>query len=420
VTRLSHIVHRLVGLVLVLLMLSCPSVAENVAPAHPSMVERIDWAAEYLHRAVTPAGRFVYRRDLYSEVENLHRYNFLRHAGTVYAMAEYHSLRGKYLDTAALMRAVDYLVECCVAPVCGQPNLLALWSLPELTGSRRPFRQAKLGGTGLALAALVQVEFLLPGTTEPRVLRQLAEFLLFMQKADGSFFAKFIPSQGGRDESWVSLYYPGEAALGLIMLYELDSDHRWLIAAMDGLRYLARVREGHQDVPADHWALLATARLFRQDPAVLQRASPAGIAWNQPQGASIKRALLAHVEVVVEKMLAEQVREDRLACRIGGFNPDGRVAPTATRLEGLLAAWSILPEGPLRQRVRQAVDAGSNFLTAAQVDAGPYRGAFTRYHPQCASPEPRADEIRIDYVQHALAAMLAYAALFGGNGKESF
>lgn len=411
-TRRSGIVIRLIGPVIVLLTLSCPAAADNVAPLHPSLAERIDWAAEYLHQAVTPAGRFVYRRNLLTGVEERHRYNFLRHAGTVYAMAEYHRLRPAYHDSAALLQAVDYLVDCCVAPVCGQPNLLALWSLPELTGSRRPFQQAKLGGTGLALAALVQVEFLLPGTTEPRVLRQLAEFLLFMQKADGSFFAKFIPSQGGRDESWVSLYYPGEAALGLIMLYELDGDQRWLIAAMDGLRYLARVREGQQDVPADHWALLATARLFRQDPAVLELASPTGITWNQPQGARIKRALIAHVEVVVEKMLAEQVREDRLACGLGGFNPDGRVAPTATRLEGLLAAWSILPEGPLRQRVRQAVEAGNRFLITAQVDDGPYRGAFTRYHPQCASPEPRADEIRIDYVQHALAAMLAYAALF--------
>ena len=94
--------------------------------------------------------------------------------------------------------------------------------------------------------------------------------------------------------------------------------------------------------------------------------------------------------------------------------------PTATRLEGLLAAWLVLPQGALRQRVHRAVDDGIDFLVAAQVDAGPYRGAFTRYQPGCLSPESRADEIRIDYVQHALAATMACEALFVPTSAVSF
>ena len=58
------------------------------------------------------------------------------------------------------------------------------------------------------------------------------------------------------------MYYPGEAALGLLMLYDLDRDDRWFHGAAKALAYLAEVRKGETDVPADHWALLATAKLL--------------------------------------------------------------------------------------------------------------------------------------------------------------
>ena len=68
----------------------------------------------------------------------------------------------------------------------------------------------------------MSVERTMPGTTPVEFLRRLGNFLLFMQNKDGGFYSKFIPEKGGRDDSWTSLYYPGEAALGLIMLSEKD------------------------------------------------------------------------------------------------------------------------------------------------------------------------------------------------------
>jgi hypothetical protein len=40
------------------------------------------------------------------------------------------------------------------------------------------------------------------------------------------------------------LYYPGEAALGLISLYDLNHACEWLIAAGKALSFLARTRAG--------------------------------------------------------------------------------------------------------------------------------------------------------------------------------
>ncbi len=85
-----------------------------------------------------------------------------------------------------------------------------------------------------------------------------------MQKNDGSFYSKYIPEKGGRDDSWTSLYYPGEAALGLLMLYEKDPSPEWLQGAADAMSYLSRIRYNKIIVEADHWALIATAKLLKQ------------------------------------------------------------------------------------------------------------------------------------------------------------
>ena len=86
-----------------------------------------------------------------------------------------------------------------------------------------------------------------------------------MQKPNGSFYSKYIPTEGGRWDKWKSLYYPGEAALGLLMLYELDPSPLWLKAAVDALVYLASSRAHKTEVEADHWVLLAAAKLLSID-----------------------------------------------------------------------------------------------------------------------------------------------------------
>ncbi|HMB14768.1 MAG TPA: hypothetical protein VKN62_00530 [Pelovirga sp.] len=405
-----------INIVIILLLLWVPpagatflATTESKGDLAPSLNQRMHWAADYLAHAVTASGRFIYRRDSTGEAGDNQEYNLLRHAGTLYAMAQYHSLNAPdAFASGAMKRAAKYLMDDFIGPVDGRTNILAVWSHPELVG--RPLRplQAKLGGTGLALSALVQLEEVLPGTTDPNQLNGLAEFLLFMQKPDGSFYSKYF-SDHGKDDSWTSLYYPGEAALGLIMLFEIDSNPRWLLAAVDALRYLARTREGLDLLPADHWALLATARLFEQQPHVLSTASLYRIPWHseqEPHG--IRQLLLRHAEKLVNSILGEHIQGSESACLNGGFNGEGRLAPTATRLEGLLTALSFLEDQTLRHRVWAVVKTGIQFLKDAQITTGLARGGFTRHSPLCHSATTRSNEIRIDYVQHGLAALYYY------------
>ncbi len=104
------------------------------------------------------------------------------------------------------------------------------------------------------------------------------------------------------------------------------------------------------------------------------------------------------------------------ACARGAFTPDGRTTPTATRVEGLAAMALWLPRATPKEAIEHeavvaAVEAGVAFLKAAQLTDGPAQGGFPRVSPRCASSDPRAHEVRVDYTHHALSAFLGERVL---------
>jgi hypothetical protein len=365
-----------------------PPVGANGAP----LARAIDLSAKYLESACGPGGNFAYRLDPTSGRLSS-SYNIVRHAGAIYALAMFNHSHGDPRVVAAMVRAAAFMRANYIAPDA-RSRALAVWSRPPPARS-----DADLGAAGLGLAALAGVDEAAPGSVPLAELQGLARFVAFLQRPDGSFVSKYRADTGPVAD-WQSLYYPGEAALGLISLYRLDHDRGWLTAAGRALLYLARSGAGAQDLPADHWALIATAALLSSCP---QADCPV------PRG-----ELIAHATRVCDRMLRDQISAP--GARLdGGFEAGGRTTPSATRLEGLLAALEFLPDDGTgrRARVRAAVDRGINFLLRAQITDGPYAGGM----PGAISAGARAgrsggtSDIRIDYVQHALSAWLRYRAL---------
>ena len=244
------------------------------------------------------------------------------------------------------------------------------------------------------------------------MLRALGRFLLFMQKPNGGFYSKYIPSGVGRDDRWVSLYYPGEAALGLVMLHRRTGDREWLRGAKRALLYLARRRARKRRVLPDHWALIATRALFElPNPALSGRQ---------------RNALKHHAKQVVKSLLSGEDSAEEPWLH-GSFGDDGRTTPAATRLEGLIAALAVLDAGPVRARALRATADLARFLIRAQRLTAPEPGAvprairpLTASHPRATpSFNRRALEVRIDYVQHALSGWLGYLELLTTRGATS-
>lgn len=358
-------------------------------------------SAKYLEEAVNDNGMFVYRINLDPSIAVKEKYNILRHAGTLYSLAMYHQVQPDQGTQDALERGGTYLLEEAVGPINGHDDILAVWSKPEVNRSGNEL-QAKLGGTGLGLIALISLEDIHPGFTPLRDLRALGRFITFMQKPDGSFYSKFYHHGDGRSDSWTSLYYPGEAALGLLMLYEKDPLECWLDAAVGALVYLAESRKNSLQVPLDNWALLATAKLF-----------------SLKEGRDIvfpEELLIEHASTVCREILSRQLVDPIDPLKAGGFSWDGRTTPTSTCLEGLQAATTFLPEDSgLHKSIDVAVKRGIAFLLRAQVKTGENRGATPRAIAQSGQGvsgaedfNRRATEVRIDYVQHSLSAMVQY------------
>jgi hypothetical protein len=359
------------------------------APTRGDVDRAIELATGYLERACSPDGKFAYKVEIGSGRESS-SYDIIRHEGAIYALAMANRTHSDPKAVETMVRAAGFLRRNYMGPGM-RPDQLVVWSKPLTEAPDRQF--AELGGAGLGLVALAAVREVDPKSVTLKDLQALGQFVLFLQKEDGSFVNKYR-ADGAPMPHWESLYYPGEAALGLIALYEADHSIDWLVAAAKALSYLAKTRAGLSTIPADHWALIATARLL---PYV-----------DQVQSTVSRDELIRHATQICNSILREQFRSGTAAGLDGAFDPEGRTAPAATRLEGLLAALEFLAKGELQERIDAASGRGIAFLLRAQITSGPELGGMPG---AIVTRSLDSGEVRIDYVQHALCAWLRYRAL---------
>ena len=284
----------------------------------------------------------------------------------------------------------------------GKPGLRVIASR---TGEEVAQSTAKLGGAGLGLVALCAAHSLDPDLVSLDDLRGLARFVLWAQRPDGSFRAKFFLERDAWS-SFVSLYYPGEAILGLVRLYALDPDPAWLTAAARAAAFLARSRRdlSPSKLPHDHWLLIAGGELLPR--------------WGELQQAPAPRAeVRLHLDRLASLFLAVQAEIAAAGRYPGSFHASGAVCPSATRVEGLVGYASLSgvasAEAPSRAKLLAGIQLGARFLERAQLLEDPRLcGAFPRGLVE-TSDEPlrQRGEVRVDFTQHSLSALLGAARL---------
>lgn len=352
-------------------------------PSPTSLERAILLAAGYMQRACGPDGRFIYLVNIRTG-EKSSSYNVVRHAGAIHALAMLQRRYPSVETKGAMLRATGYMRRLYIGPAA-VPDVLVVWSKPapnhELT---------VLGASGLGLLALAEVRPQSPESIPLSELQALGRFILLQQREDGSFASNYSFFEGPED-ALESLYYPGEAVLGLLALYQLDRSPVWLTAATKALMYLARSRRDLSQLPADHWALIATAKLISSCDTAMYVLPEEELQLHAGQiCSSILREGLLPTAETQQKGLPERLV---------------RTAPIATRVEGLLAALTFLADKSLCRKIRHAVGPGVFLLTHSQLQSGPYAGGI----PQSVGMLPDSSaQIRIDYVQHALSAWLQY------------
>ncbi|MIL09098.1 glutamate ligase, partial [Salmonella enterica subsp. enterica] len=210
-------------------------------------------ASDYLAGQVNDDGRFNYGWHPCFD-RPISTYNSLRHASTVYAMIEaYEATRSPRL-LQAIERALRYLVGELIVDAPDAPLSFVIEANGEL----------KLGASAAAILALVKYSEIRKTTKYHDLLERLALGIVHMQDPASGAFSHVLnyPSLEVKDPFRI-IYYDGEAAFGLMRLFGLTRDARWLEAVERAFVHFLKAEHWKAH---DHWLAYAANELAKHCP----------------------------------------------------------------------------------------------------------------------------------------------------------
>lgn len=350
--------------------------------------QEISVSMGYIGRNILENGRFQYRKNIDSEItyEN-NTYNSLRHAGVLYSMYMYekYGLVSKYKEER--IKSSKYFVDRYIKSIRDGKNVVI--SIPEEEGIKFPI--AKSGAAGVALCALANLYS--ENAIELEVLQGLGEFLLSMQSEDGNIYAYYDMTTGIINKQAEAIYYPAEAAAGLLYLYEVDPQEKWLAGVKKIMDYLVKTRKSLElDIPFDHWSVLVVEKLFKANLVTPEE----------------KNTYRMYAEQMAIPTLSDQITNQNNSY-FGAFKNNIMPCSLGTIMEGLASIYFCTDNENLRKVIFKSLSIGCMFLSKVQVKTGEQAGGL----PNSANwvkpgVTPNASVIRIDNVQHVVTGWLKF------------
>jgi len=344
---------------------------------------------DYLCRILQDDDQFLYEGDLGRDKYKT-TYNVLRHEGTTYALYQLYLATREERYRLAADKAWSWVLK-------------QIRSDTDKAGRQCSFpiedKQVKLGGTGLALIALSERLKVQSTPGDLRLGMQLANHILRSQNPDGSF-ESYWPYKGRKAKKYRSIYYPGEALLGLMRFYELKPDPEYLACAERGAHYFIherwRLLGMEFSVPPDAWLMLALNELHKVHP---------------------RKDYADYCLRIADAMAADQLLAGWQVpypdYRGGYFPYPPNVTPAGSRMEGLTAAYRLATRANRDTRpLRRVIAEAARFQIERQI-----RPAFVHLYPNPARAigafrdSPISNDIRIDFNQHNISGLLVAAEI---------
>lgn len=204
----------------------------------------IQTSSHYLATQVQPSGLFYYGWHPCFDRE-IKFYNTLRHCSTIYSMVEAWEITRSDELLQAIQKALEYALQHFVKIETDSQGIQRAFVV-EHTG-----KEIKLGANAVLILALSKYSELIHPTQYLKLLESLALGIEFMQDPVTGRFSHVLnyPNLSIKDEFRI-IYYDGEAAFGLMRLYGLTKDPRWLRIVEKAFEYF--IEKEHWRAH-DHW-----------------------------------------------------------------------------------------------------------------------------------------------------------------------
>ncbi len=348
-------------------------------------------AAHYLARSVGTDGRYRYIVDAVSG-QTAPGYNWPRHAGATYFLAQAAALLDDALVRAACLRAAamlrDEMMQSCGADKCIAED-----------------DDVEIGSSALTLIAFSEIVRTGADASYRPAVVALAKFLRAQQREDGEMRHLFNRATG-KPVDVQFLYFTGEAALGLSRAHRITDDPEDLRAASRALSRLS----------GKGWSFFGSRYYFSEEHWTCQAMSDL---WDRARDADALEFCLRWHEY--QQRLQREAGDSPFdADGSFGFGPfiTPRVTPASSRGEAAAAALDVVKRDRsassratavlLEDELRRAIA----FVLRAQLRPGP-RHLFARPDDVAgAIPGSVVDlQLRIDYAQHAGSMMIRWLEL---------
>jgi len=356
---------------------------------------------DFVLRQIRPDNRFHYQ---YFPLADRHpdsdEYSVPRHAGTVYSLALLYGLTGEARFKVGAEKAMSWLVENL--DPCGDEGRRCV------TKGRGDF--ADLGSSALTLVGMIEYQRRTGDARYAEEARSIAAWIRGMQRPDGDFYHNFhVPTAVANIYSR-RMFYSEEAALALVMAHEVLGDDVDLQAAERALDYLTgpkydRYVLGWFIYGADHWTCIAAEE-----------------AWPRLQAPRYLDFCLGYAEFVRRLQYEAGGWDNHDFAGHYGFS--GLMVPQAPGAAGFseaIVSTRVLAREHGRSDAFAALDpqiyGALDALARERVRAD---NAWMMPDPEAAHGGIRRSlveqEVRIDFTQHALSALIRGAEELAPRG----
>lgn len=217
----------------------------------PYTIETVeDELSNHLASLLKEDGSFIYYYDIESHDE-LSGYNMIRHSHSVWALIEYYKSRGVLAQHQDEVKAgIDFIVSHMIF----KDDLAYVAEIDS--------DEIKLGALGIALVAICSYEDSYNDQSYLDIAKGLGNGIISMQKKYGGYYHVFSQYSLKLKDANRTIYYDGEGTLGLLKLYGLTKEQKYLDVAKEEMDFFIR---NHYEKQADHWQEYSAWEISKYD-----------------------------------------------------------------------------------------------------------------------------------------------------------